>query len=133
MRFWHQFLEAWTRSCEDYRSYMSRTPQRASGICVWSRRRCGFWPGGLRWGAGVGWFLQGFGEDVAVAGGEGDAAEGGEGWGDVGRRDELEVLAGLDAEAHQENGDVLIVVVGDAVAGAVGTRLSWGSAVQEPV
>jgi len=27
---------------------------------------------------------EGFGEDVAVAGGEGDAAEGGEGWGDIG-------------------------------------------------
>ena len=79
--------------------------------------------------AGLGRFLQGFGEDVAVAGGEGDAAEGGEGWGDVGGRDGLEVLAGLDAEAHQENGDVLVVIVGDAVAGAVGTRLSRGSPV----
>jgi len=64
------------------------------------------------WGAGLGRFLQGFGEDVAVAGGEGDAAEGGEGWGNVGGRDGLEVLAGLDAEAHQQDGDVLIVVVG---------------------
>ncbi len=70
---------------------------------------------------------------MAVAGGEGDAAEGGEGWGDVGGRDGLEVLAGLDAEAHQEDGDMLIVVVGDAVAGAVGAGLSEGSAVEEPV
>ncbi len=70
---------------------------------------------------------------MAVAGGEGDSAEGGEGWGDVGGGDGLEVLAGLDAEANQEDGDVLIVVVGDAVARAVGARFSEGSAVQEPV
>jgi len=64
------------------------------------------------WDAGRGdRFLQGFGEGVAVAGGEGDAAEGGEGGGDVGGGDGLEVLAGLDAEAHQEDGDVLIVIV----------------------
>jgi len=76
---------------------------------------------------------EGFCEDAAVAGGESDAAEGGEGWGDVGRRDGLEVLAGLDAETHQQDGDMLVVVVGDAMAGAVGARLSGGSAVQEPV
>src|SRR6267142_4964506 len=69
-------------------------------------------------------FGQGFGEDVAVAGGQGDAAEGGEGWGDVGGRDGLEILAGLDAEAHQQDGDVLIVVVGDPVTGRVGALLS---------
>src|SRR5260370_868659 len=133
MRFWHQLLEAWTRSCEDYRSYMSRTPQRASGICVWSRRWCGFWVRGQGWGVGFSRFFQGLGEDVAVAGGEGDAAEGGEGWGDVGGGDGLEVLAGLDAEAHQEDGDVLIVVVGHAVSGAVGARFSERSAVEKPV
>jgi len=82
---------------------------------------------------GLAGFFQGFGEDVAVAGGEGDAAQGGEGWGDVGGGDGLEVLAGLDAEAHQEDGDVLVVVVGDAMAGAVGARLSEGRAVEEPV
>src|SRR5690348_11835050 len=70
---------------------------------------------------------------MAVAGGEGDAAEGGEGWSNVGGGDGLEVLAGLDAEAHQQNGDVLIVVVRHAVAGAVGARLPDGSAVQEPI
>ncbi len=70
---------------------------------------------------------------MAVAGGEGDAAEGGEGWRDVGGRDGLKVLAWLDAEAHQEDGDVLIVVVGDAVAGAVGARLAERRAVEEPV
>ncbi len=70
---------------------------------------------------------------MAVAGSEGDAAEGGEGGGDVCGRYGLEVLAGLDAEAHQQNGDMLIVVVGNAVAGAVGARLPDGSAVQEPV
>ena len=60
---------------------------------------------------GLGGFLQGFGEGVAVAGGESDAAESGKGWGDVGGGDGLEVLAGLDAEAHQDDGDMLIVVV----------------------
>ncbi len=70
---------------------------------------------------------------MAVAGGEGDAAEGCEGWGDVGGGDRLEVLAGLDAEAHQQNGDVLVVVVGDAVAGTVGAGLSEGRAIEEPV
>src|SRR5436853_5288986 len=78
-------------------------------------------------------FLQRFGEHVAVAGGERDSAEGSEGWGDVGGRDRLKVLAGLDAEAHQQNGDVLIVVVGYAVAGTVGTRVSEGSAIEQPV
>ncbi len=78
-------------------------------------------------------FFKGFGEDVAVAGGEGDAAEGGEGWGDVGGRDGLEVLAGLDAEAHQQNGDALVIDVRDAVAGAVGARLAERRAVEEPV
>ena len=89
--------------------------------------------GGLRRCGWRGKFLQGFGEGVAVAGREGDAAEGGEGWGNVGGRDGLEVLAGLDAEAHQQDGDVLIVVVGHAVAGAIGARFSEGCAVQEPV
>lgn len=70
---------------------------------------------------------------MAIAGGEGDAAEGGERWGDVGGRDGLKVLAGLDAEAHQQDGDVLVVVVGDAVAGAVRARLSDGCAIEEPV
>jgi len=56
---------------------------------------------------------EGFGEDVAVAGGEGDAAEGGEGWGDIGGRDGLEVLARLDAEAHQQDGNMLVVVYGE--------------------
>lgn len=70
---------------------------------------------------------------MAVAGGEGDATEGGEGWGDVGGRDGLEVLAGLDAEAHQQNRDVLIVIVGRDVAGAERARLSQWSSVHEPV
>src|SRR5467141_2113518 len=95
---------------------VARCPERR--FC-WSGRRCRS--------------LKGFGEDVAVAGGKGDSAEGGEGWGDVGGRDGLEVLAGLDAEAHQQDGDVLIVVVRDAVAGAVGAWLSQWSAVHEPV
>ncbi len=82
---------------------------------------------------GLDGFLEGFGEGVAVAGGEGDAAEGGESWCDVGGRDGLKILAWLDAEAHQENGDVLIIVVRHAVAGAVGARLSGRGAVQEPV
>lgn len=62
---------------------------------------------------------------MAVEGGEGDSAEGGEGWGDVGGRDGLEVLAGLDAEAHQEHRYTLIVRVGRAVGGAVLARSSW--------
>src|SRR5437660_12923204 len=78
-------------------------------------------------------FHEGFGEDVAVAGSEGDAAESGERGGDVGGRDGLEVLAGLDPEAHQQNGDVLVIIVGDAVTGAVRARLSGRSAVKEPV
>src|ERR1700722_6693386 len=131
MRFWHQFLEALTRSC--YRSYQSHKAQQGSGVCDRGRRRRRFWPRGGSCGVGLGGLLQGVGEDVAVAGGEGDSAEGGEGWGDIGGGDGLEVLAGLDAEAHQEDGDVLIVVVGDAVACAVGARLSEGGAVEEPV
>jgi len=70
---------------------------------------------------------------MAVAGGESDSTEGGEGGSDVGGRDGLEVLTGLDAEAHQKNGDVLIVIVGDAVARAVRALLPDGRAVQEPV
>ena len=62
--------------------------------------------------ASRGWLQQGFCEDVAVARGEGDATEGGEGWGNVSGGDGLEILAGLDAKAHQQDGDVLIVVVG---------------------
>ena len=42
-------------------------------------------------------------------------------------------MAGLDAEAHEQDGDVLVVVVRHAVIGAVGARLSKGSAAQEPV
>src|SRR2546427_8087538 len=38
------------------------------------------------------------------SGGEGNAAQGGEGCSDVGGRDRLEVLARLDAEAHKQNG-----------------------------
>src|SRR5689334_16214650 len=67
----------------------------ASRVCVGSRRRRGFWACWLRLGAGLAGFLQGFGEEVAVAGREGDAAEGGECWSDVGGRNGLEVLAGL--------------------------------------
>src|ERR1700674_3018708 len=108
-------------------------PARASGMCVGRRRRCRFSSRGQSWGVSLGRFLQGFGEDVAVAGGEGDSAEGGERWGDIGGCDGLKILAGLDAETHQQNGDMLIVVVGHAVAGAVGARLSEWSAVHEPV
>src|SRR5437773_11688323 len=70
---------------------------------------------------------------MAVAGSEGNAAEGGEGWSNVGGCNRLEVLAGLDVKAHQQNGNMLIVVVGHAVAGAVRARLSHGAATQEPV
>src|SRR2546430_17707796 len=56
---------------------------------------------GLRLGAARGWFLQRFSEDPAVAGGQRDSAEGREGWGDVGRRDGLKVLAGLDARSEE--------------------------------
>src|SRR5258708_6654997 len=95
---------------------VARCPERR--FC-WSGRRCRS--------------LKGFGEDVAVAGGEGDAAEGGEGWGDVGGGGGLEGLAGVDGGAHQEGRNVLIIVVGHAVAGAVGTLLSDWCVVQEPV
>ena len=70
---------------------------------------------------------------MAVTGGERDAAKGGEGWSDVRGRNGLEILAGLDAEAHQQDGDVLIIVVGDPVTGRVGALLSGGSAVEELV
>src|SRR5207249_4689723 len=70
---------------------------------------------------------------VRGAGREGNAAEGGEGWSNVGGCNRLEVLAGLDVKAHQQNGNMLIVVLGHAVAGAVRARLSNGSAIQEPV
>src|SRR2546429_7933040 len=70
---------------------------------------------------------------MAVAGSEGNAAEGGEGWSNVGGCNRLEVLAGLDVKAHQENGNMLIVVVGDAVGGGVRARLFNGSGIQEPV
>ena len=73
-----------------------------------------------RYGAGLGGSLQGFGEDMAVARGKRDSAEGSECGRDVGGRYGLKVLAGLDAEAHEKNGDVLIVVVRCAVTGAVG-------------
>src|SRR5437899_542841 len=77
--------------------------------------------------------LEGFGEDVAVAGSEGDSAEGGERGSDIGGSDGLEILAGLNAKAHQQNGNVLIVVVGDTVTGSVGTRFSRGCAVHQPI
>src|SRR5213596_2336874 len=76
---------------------------------------------------------EGFGEDVAVAGGQGDAAKGGEGGGDVRGSDGLKILAGLNAETHQQNGYVLVVVVGHAVAGAVRARFPGWSAVHKPV
>src|SRR6267154_6810736 len=102
--------------------------RRQTALRAWSHGRVGFWAGPERGG-----FLQGFAEDVAVAGGQGDAAEGGEGWSNVGRGDGLKVLPGLDAEAHQQNGDVLIVVVRLAVTGAVGTPRSQRSSVHQPV
>src|SRR6266480_137098 len=95
---------------------------------AWGHGQGGFWAG-----SGRGGFLQGFREDVAVAGGQGDSAERGEGWSDVGRGDGLKVLPGLDAEAHEQNRDVLIIVVRLAVAGAVGTPRSQRSAVHQPV
>ena len=70
---------------------------------------------------------------MAVAGRKSDAAKGGERGSDVDGRDGLEVLARLDAEAHQQNGDVLVIIVGNAVTGAVRARLSGRSAVKEPV
>ena len=90
---------------------MTVAERKASRIGARARGRRGFWPRRLSRGTGLGSFFQAFGKDVAVAGGEGDAAEGGEGGDDVGGRDGLEVLAGLNAEAHQQNGNVLIVVV----------------------
>src|SRR5690242_8729741 len=70
---------------------------------------------------------------MAVAGGEGDAAKGGERGSDVGGSDGLKVFAGLDAVAHEKHGHMLVVIVGRAVAGAVGAGFSCRSAVHEPV
>ncbi len=75
--------------------HLSANYHKGLWICSWY---------GLASRSLLGGMQEGFGEDVAVAGGEGDAAEGGEGWGDIGGRDGLEVLAGLDAEAHQQFG-----------------------------
>src|SRR5690242_21296899 len=78
-------------------------------------------------------FLQGFEKDVTVAGGESDAAEGGESRGNVGGSHGLKIFAGLNAETHKKNGHVLVVVVRDAVTGAVRALLSCGSAIHHPV
>ncbi len=80
--------------------HLSANYHKGLWICSWY---------GLASRSLLGGMQEGFGEDVAVAGGEGDAAEGGEGWGDIGGRDGLEVLAGLDAEAHQQDGNMLVV------------------------
>ena len=70
---------------------------------------------------------------MAVAGGERDAAKGGEGRGDVGGSDGLEIFARLNAKAHENDGDVLIVIIRNAVTGSVGAWLACRSAVHEPV
>ena len=70
---------------------------------------------------------------MAVAGSEGDAAKGGEGRSDVSGSDGLKIFTGLNAIAHQKNRDVLVVIIGRAVASAVGAGFSQGRAVHEPV
>lgn len=66
---------------------------------------------------------------MAVARGERDAAEGGESWRDVSRSDELKIFARLNAKAHENDGDVLIVIIRNAVAGSIGAWLACWSAV----
>src|SRR5690349_19075698 len=77
--------------------------------------------------------LQGFEKDVTVAGGESDATVGGESRGNVGGSSRQKIVAGLEAETHKKDGLVLVVVVGDAVTGAVRALLSCGSAIHHPV
>src|SRR6266513_5151639 len=120
----------WSHEEVDQQHLTSSAPfsRRQLALGAGSRGQGGFWAGPRRGG-----FLQGFAEDVAVAGGQGDSTERGEGWSDVGRGDGLKVLPGLDTEAHEQNRDVLIIVVRLAVAGAVGTPRSQRSAVHQPV
>ena len=76
---------------------------------------------------------QGFVEDVAVAGGEGDAAEGRESRGDVSGSDFAEEFAVVDPETRKNDRDVLVVEIGSFMTGAIGTRFAGGSAVGEPI
>src|SRR5580704_7271647 len=74
-----------------------------------------------------------FRENVTVSGSQCNAAESSECGGDVGGSDFAKILARLDAVAHQENWDVLIVVVGRAVTSTSGGLTVLGRAVDEPV
>jgi len=53
-------------------------------------------------------------------------------WGDVGGRNGLEI-GRAGCRSPSAGRDVLVVVVGDAVAGAVGAGLPRGVPVEEPV
>jgi len=70
---------------------------------------------------------------VAVTGSEGDAAQGRERGCDVGRGDGLKIFAGLNAKAHQQDGNVLVVVVRGAVTRSEGARTTRRGPVQQPV
>src|ERR1700692_2198750 len=70
---------------------------------------------------------------MAIAWGERDTAKRSECRRDVSRGDFAVVFARLDAEAHQENRHVLVIVIRRTVARTVGPRFSRGRAVHQPV
>src|SRR5579859_32259 len=78
-------------------------------------------------------FEQGVGQDVSVPGGQSDAAERRQRGSYVCRGCFVEILAMLDSESHEQDGYVLIVVIGSAVTCPVGSRFSWGRAIHQPV
>src|SRR5580704_3548480 len=74
-----------------------------------------------------------FGQYMPVARCERHAAKSGQRRRNVGRSDFAEIFSGLNAETHQKNGHVLVVVVRAAVAGAGGIRIWRLRSLDEPV
>src|SRR5437660_10177133 len=70
---------------------------------------------------------------MAFQGGERDAAKGGQGGGDIGRRRGLEVFPGLNAITHKKHRHALIVGIRTAVRGAVGADRAGRGRIPGPV
>src|SRR5438477_12900190 len=67
-----------------------------------------------------GGLFQRFGKHAPIASGQRDSTQRRQCWSDVGRRDASEIFTVLDASAHQQNRNVLIIIVGRPVTGAIG-------------
>src|SRR4029077_21067920 len=78
-------------------------------------------------------FSQRFVQDSPIAGSQGNPGERAKRGSDIGGGGGREVFARLNSVTHQQDGHVLVIVVGSAVTGRIAAGFAGGGAIEEPV